>query len=319
MSKYTNEGWVEIVWVQAEDDFRQNIEDVMQLNVKNNQGKMVPMSTFISAETDLAPVQIVRYNSYESIRFNGEAAPGYTSGEAMAEMERLVGELPAGFGYEWTGLSFQEQEAAGQTILLMGLSVLVVFMVLSALYESWAIPLSVLMAVPLGMLGVVAMVTLKEMANDVYFQVGMITVIGLAAKNAILIVEFAKDAYARTDELIESTAHAARLRFRPIVMTSFAFILGVTPLALSSGAGAASQHAVGFGVLGGMLAATTVAVILGPIFFVPVFKVFRTKPRLLGAEARAFKEERSEEHAEQDQATKTSRPDDADSQQQENS
>lgn len=303
IGKYTNEGWVENVWVQAEDDFRQNIEDVMQLNVKNNQGKMVPMSTFISAETDLAPVQIVRYNSYESIRFNGEAAPGYTSGEAMAEMERLVGELPAGFGYEWTGLSFQEQEAAGQTILLMGLSVLVVFMVLSALYESWAIPLSVLMAVPLGMLGVVGMVTLKEMANDVYFQVGMITVIGLAAKNAILIVEFAKDAYARTGELIESTAHAARLRFRPIVMTSFAFILGVTPLALSSGAGAASQHAVGFGVLGGMLAATPLAVIFVPIFFVVVMRVFRTKPRLLGAEARAFEQEQAEKRAQEQNPT----------------
>src|SRR5690625_900015 len=306
IGKYTNEGWVENVWVQAEDDFRQNIEDVMQLNVKNNQGKMVPMSTFISAETDLAPVQIVRYNSYESIRFNGEAAPGYTSGEAMAEMERLVGELPAGFGYEWTGLSFQEQEAAGQTILLMGLSVLVVFMVLSALYESWAIPLSVLMAVPLGMLGVVGMVSLKEMANDVYFQVGMITVIGLAAKNAILIVEFAKDAYARTGELIESTAHAARLRFRPIVMTSFAFILGVTPLALSSGAGAASQHAVGFGVLGGMLAATPLALIFVPIFFVTVMWVFRTRPRLLGAEAREFEAKQARQRSLEQEANKGS-------------
>src|SRR5690625_1047519 len=297
IGKYTNEGWVENVWVQADEDFRMDIDQVMQLNVKNNQGEMVPLSTFVTAKPDLAPVQIVRYNSYESVRFNGEAAPGYTSGEAMAEMERLVGELPAGFGYEWTGLSYQEQAASGQTVILMALSVLVVFMVLSALYESWAIPLSVLLAVPLGMLGVVGMVTLKGMANDVYFQVGMITVIGLAAKNAILIVEFAKDAYARTDELIESTAHAARLRFRPIVMTSFAFILGVTPLALSSGAGAASQNAVGFGVLGGMLAATPLAVIFVPIFFVAVMRVFRTKPRLLGAEARAFKEEQERKRA----------------------
>jgi len=319
IGKYTNEGWVENVWVQADEAFRMDIDTVLQMNVKNNQGKMVPLSTFVTAKPDLAPVQIVRYNSYESVRFNGEAAPGYTSGEAMDEMERLVGQLPAGFAYEWTGLSFQEREAAGQTLILMGLSILVVFMVLSALYESWAIPFSVLLAVPLGMLGVVGMVSLKGMANDVYFQVGMITVIGLAAKNAILIVEFAKDAYARTDKLIESTAHAARLRFRPIIMTSFAFILGVTPLALSSGAGAASQHAVGFGVLGGMLAATPLAVIFVPIFFVTVMKVFKTKPRLLGAEARAFKEEQARLHAEQDQATKTSRPDDADSQQQENS
>src|SRR5690625_6635739 len=297
IGKYTNDGWVENVWVQADDEFRMDIDEVLQMNVKNNQGKMVPLSTFVSAQPDLAPVQIVRYNSYESVRFNGEAAPGYTSGEAMEEMERLVGELPPGFGYEWTGLSFQEQEAAGQTIILMGLSVLVVFMVLSALYESWAIPLSVLLAVPLGMLGVVGMVSLKGMANDVYFQVGMITVIGLAAKNAILIVEFAKDAYARTDELIESTAHAARLRFRPIVMSSFEFILVVTQLALSSGAGSVKKNAVGFGVLGGMLAATPLAVIFVPIFFVAVMRVFRTKPRLLGAEARAFKEEQERKRA----------------------
>jgi len=306
IGKYTNDGWVENVWVQADDEFRMDIDEVLQMNVKNNQGKMVPLSTFVSAQPDLAPVQIVRYNSYESVRFNGEAAPGYTSGEAMEEMERLVGELPPGFGYEWTGLSFQEQEAAGQTIILMGLSVLVVFMVLSALYESWAIPLSVLLAVPLGMLGVVGMVSLKGMANDVYFQVGMITVIGLAAKNAILIVEFAKDAYARTGELIESTAHAARLRFRPIVMTSFAFILGVTPLALSSGAGAASQHAVGFGVLGGMLAATPLALIFVPIFFVTVMRVFRTRPRLLGAEAREFEAQQARQRSLEQEANKGS-------------
>lgn len=302
IGKYTNEGWVENVWVQADDQFRMDIDQVLQLNVKNNEGKMVPLSTFVTAQPDLAPVQIVRYNSYQAVRFNGEAAPGYTSGEAMLEMERLVGELPAGFGYDWTGLSYQEKEASGQTVILMALSILVVFMVLSALYESWAIPLSVLLAVPLGMLGVVAMVTLKGMANDVYFQVGMITVIGLAAKNAILIVEFAKDAYARTGNLIESTAHAARLRFRPIIMTSFAFILGVTPLALSSGAGAASQHAVGFGVLGGMLAATPLAVIFVPIFFVAVMRVFKTKPRLLGAEARAFEEEQARQRAQANRA-----------------
>lgn len=302
IGKYTNEGWVENVWVQADEQFRMDIDQVLQLNVKNNEGKMVPLSTFVTVQPDLAPVQIVRYNSYQAVRFNGEAAPGYTSGEAMLEMERLVGELPAGFGYDWTGLSYQEKEASGQTVILMALSILVVFMVLSALYESWAIPLSVLLAVPLGMLGVVAMVTLKGMANDVYFQVGMITVIGLAAKNAILIVEFAKDAYARTGNLIESTAHAARLRFRPIIMTSFAFILGVTPLALSSGAGAASQHAVGFGVLGGMLAATPLAVIFVPIFFVAVMRVFKTKPRLLGAEARAFEEEQARQRAQANRA-----------------
>lgn len=286
IGKYTNSGWVESIWVQADDRFRMNIEDVMKLNAKNNEGKMVPLSTFVTAEAEQAPVQVVRYNSYESVRIGGAAAPGYTTGEAMAEMERLVAQLPAGFGFEWTGLSYQEIQAAGQSTILMALAVLVVFMVLAALYESWAIPLAVMLAVPLGMLGAVLLVSAKGMANDVYFQVGMVTVIGLSAKNAILIIEFAKDAVARGGDIIESTIEAARMRFRPIIMTSFAFILGVTPLALSSGAGAASQNAVGFGVLGGMLLATPLAVLFVPAFFVAVLRVFKTKPRLLGAEAK---------------------------------
>lgn len=286
IGKYTNSGWVENIWVQADDRFRMNIEDVMKLNAKNNEGKMVPLSTFVTAEAEQAPVQVVRYNSYESVRIGGAAAPGYTTGEAMAEMERLVAQLPAGFGFEWTGLSYQEIQAAGQSTILMALAVLVVFMVLAALYESWAIPLAVMLAVPLGMLGAVLLVSAKGMANDVYFQVGMVTVIGLSAKNAILIIEFAKDAVARGGDIIESTIEAARMRFRPIIMTSFAFILGVTPLALSSGAGAASQNAVGFGVLGGMLLATPLAVLFVPAFFVAVLRVFKTKPRLLGAEAK---------------------------------
>lgn len=286
LGKYTNAGWVENIWVQAEDRFRMNIDEVLQLNAKNNQGEMVPLSTFVTAKSELAPVQVVRYNSYESIRIGGSAAPGYTTGEAMAEMERLVAELPAGFGYDWTGLSYQEIQASGQSMILMGLAILVVFMLLAALYESWAIPLGVMLAVPLGMLGAVLLVSAMGMANDVYFQVGMVTVIGLSAKNAILIIEFAKDAVARGEDLIESTIEAARMRFRPILMTSFAFILGVTPLALSTGAGAASQNAVGLGVVGGMLAATPLAVMFVPAFFVAVIKVFKTKPRLLGAQAK---------------------------------
>src|SRR5690606_39728594 len=173
----------------------------------------------------------------------------YSSGQAMAEMERLVSELPSGFSAEWTGLSYQEIQAGNQTAILLGLAVLVVFMVRAALDASWAIPLAVMLAVPLGMLGAVLMVAGVGMVNDVYFQVGMVTVIGLSAKNAILIVEFAKDAYAAGASLLDATIEAARLRFRPILMTSFAFILGVPPLTLASGAGAASQHAVGFGVL----------------------------------------------------------------------
>lgn len=286
IGKYTNAGWVENIWVQAEDRFRMDEDELLNLNVKNNQGEMVPLRTFVSVSSELAPVQVVRYNSYDAIRIGGSAAPGYSSGEAMAEMVRLVGELPPGYGYEWTGLSYQEIQASGQSLILMGLAILVVFMLLAALYESWAIPLSVMLAVPLGMLGAVLLVSAMGMANDVYFQVGMVTVIGLSAKNAILIIEFAKDAVARGGNLIESTVEAARMRFRPILMTSFAFILGVLPLALATGAGAASQNAVGLGVVGGMLAATPLAVIFVPTFFVAVLKLFKTKPRLLGAQAK---------------------------------
>jgi multidrug efflux pump len=285
--KFTNQGWVQNVWVQADEEHRMTPDDVLKLNARNNQGQMVPLSSFVTVGWTRGPVQVVRYNSYESVRIGGSAAPGYSTGEAMAEMERLVAQLPAGFGYEWTGLSYQERQAGGQTSILLGLAVLVVFMVLAALYESWAIPLSVMLAVPLGMLGAVGLSSAMGMSNDVYFQVGMVTVIGLAAKNAILIVEFAKDTYARGGSIIDATVEAARLRFRPILMTSFAFILGVLPLALATGASSASQNAVGLGVLGGMLAATPLAVLFVPTFFVVVLTLFKTRPKLLGAHAPA--------------------------------
>ncbi|MFA5662756.1 multidrug efflux RND transporter permease subunit [Castellaniella sp.] len=282
ITKFTNQGWVQNVWVQAEPAARMNPDDILQLNARNAQGDMVPLSSFVTLEWTQGPVQVVRYNGYESVRIGGSAAPGYSSGQAMAEMERLIAELPPGLGYEWTGLSFQEIEAGNQSAILLGLSVLVVFMVLAALYESWAIPLSVMLAVPLGMLGAVMLSALMGKSNDVYFQVGMVTVIGLSAKNAILIVEFAKDMYASGASLIDSAVEASRLRFRPILMTSFAFILGVLPLVLATGAGAASQNAVGLGVLGGMLAATPLAVLFVPTFFVVILKLFKTKPKLLG-------------------------------------
>lgn len=280
--KFTNMGWVQNIWIQAEAHARMTADDVLKLNARNANGSMVPLSSFVSLSWTQGPVQIVRYNGYESVRISGSAGPGHSTGEAMAEMERLAAQLPAGLGYEWTGLSYQEIQAGSQTSILMGLSVLVVFMVLAALYESWAIPLSVMLAVPLGMLGAVLLSSLMGKANDVYFQVGMVTVIGLSAKNAILIVEFAKDLYASGGGLVDSAIEAARLRFRPILMTSFAFILGVLPLVLASGAGAASQNAVGLGVLGGMLAATPLAVLFVPTFFVVILKLFKTKPRLLG-------------------------------------
>ncbi|ARP94838.1 efflux RND transporter permease subunit [Bordetella genomosp. 13] len=302
LNKFPNMGRMQNVWVQAEQKYRMQVEDVLQLNARNNQGGMVPLSSFVTAKWVQGPVQVVRYNSYESIRIGGDAAPGYTSGEAMAEMERLMADLPPGFGYEWSGLSYQEVQAGNQAPILMGLALLVVFLVLAALYESWAIPLSVMLVVPLGMLGAVALVSAMGMSNDVYFQVGMVTVIGLAAKNAILIVEFAKDQYARGMGLYESAVEAARLRFRPILMTSLAFILGVVPLALATGAGAASQRAVGIGVLGGMLAATPFAVIFVPAFFVVVLGLFKTKPRLLGAEAKAYAEEQAARKRAEEQA-----------------
>ncbi|MBF22587.1 MAG: multidrug efflux RND transporter permease subunit [Pusillimonas sp.] len=282
VSKFPNQGRMQNVWVQAEADHRMNINDIMTLNVKNTQGGMVPMSALVDVEWDQGPVQVVRYNSYESVRIGGGAAAGYSTGEAMAEVERLIQQLPPGIGFEWTGLSYQERQAGAQSLILMGLAMLVVFLLLAALYESWAIPLSVMMMVPLGMLGAVTLVSLLGMSNDVYFQVGMITVMGLAAKNAILIVEFAKDAYADGKGLVESTIEAAKLRFRPILMTSFAFMLGVVPLAIATGPSSASQNAVGLGVLGGMLAATPLAMVFVPTFFVVIMTLFKTRPKKLG-------------------------------------
>ncbi|MDS1141479.1 efflux RND transporter permease subunit [Pusillimonas sp. SM2304] len=287
VAKFPNMGWIQNVWVQADQDHRMDVADIMKLNAINNQGETVPLASFVTADWEQGPVQVVRYNSYESIRLGGSAAPGYSSGQAMEEMQRLVAELPAGFGYEWTGLSYQEQQAGSQSIYLMALAMLVVFMVLAALYESWAIPVSVMLMVPLGMLGAVGIITALGMSNDVYFTVGMVTVIGLAAKNAILIVEFAKDTYAQGGDIIDATVEAARLRFRPILMTSFAFILGVVPLAIATGASSASQNAVGRGVVGGMLAATPLAMLFVPTFFVVVMGLFKVKPKLLGAHANA--------------------------------
>mgnify|MGYP003361698850 FL=1 len=219
-----------------------------------------------------------RYNGYQAVSISGEAGPGHTTGEAMLEMQRLVDQLPAGIGLEWTGLSLQEKLSGSQAPLLLGLSLLVVFLCLAALYESWSIPTAVLLVVPLGVLGAVLAVTLRGMPNDVFFKVGLITIIGLSAKNAILIIEFAKTLYDEGHDLVEATVKAARLRLRPIVMTSLAFILGVVPLAIATGASSGSQQAIGTGVIGGMIVAT-LAVVFVPVFFVVVMKLTRSKPR----------------------------------------
>ncbi|WP_055337072.1 efflux RND transporter permease subunit [Ralstonia solanacearum] len=276
---FPNYGRQQRVIVQADRINRMQPEDIMNLFVRNTQGSMVPMSAFAKGHWIVGPVQLVRYNGYPSIRISGDAATGASTGEAMDEMERLASKLPAGIGFEWTGQSLQEKSSGSQAPALYALSLLAVFLVLAALYESWSIPAAVILVVPLGVLGALLGVTLRVMPDDVYFKVGLIAVVGLSAKNAILIIEFAKDLQAQGKGLIEATLEAVHLRFRPIIMTSFAFILGVLPLAIATGASSASQRAIGTGVMGGMIAATVLAVVLVPVFFVVVRRVFKGSER----------------------------------------
>ncbi len=276
---FPNYGRQQRVIVQADRINRMQPEDIMNLFVRNTQGSMVPMSAFAKGHWIVGPVQLVRYNGYPSIRISGDAATGASTGEAMDEMERLASKLPAGIGFEWTGQSLQEKSSGSQAPALYALSLLAVFLVLAALYESWSIPAAVILVVPLGVLGALLGVTLRFMPDDVYFKVGLIAVVGLSAKNAILIIEFAKDLQAQGKGLIEATLEAVHLRFRPIIMTSFAFILGVLPLAIATGASSASQRAIGTGVMGGMITATVLAVVLVPVFFVVVRRVFKGSER----------------------------------------
>ena len=290
---FPNYGRQQRVIVQADKLNRMQPEDIMNLYVRNGQGNMVPMSTFAKGHWIVGPVQLVRYNGYPAVRLSGAAAPGASSGDAMAEMERLAAKLPAGIGYEWTGQSLQEKASGSQAPALYALSLLAVFLVLAALYESWSIPAAVILVVPLGVLGALLGVTLRAMPDDVYFKVGLIAVVGLSAKNAILIIEFAKDLQAQGKGLIEATLEAVHLRFRPIIMTSFAFILGVLPLAIATGASSASQRAIGTGVMGGMITATVLAVVLVPVFFVVVRRIFKgsERQRRLDAAHRPLEEE----------------------------
>ncbi|MAB01033.1 MAG: multidrug efflux RND transporter permease subunit [Stappia sp.] len=282
MNDFPNAGRMQSAIVQAEGYARANIDEVMKLNVRNVQGGMVPLSSFATAEWGFGPAQIVGYNGYPSIRINGEAAAGYSSGEALAEMERLAAGLPQGFAFEWTGQSLQEVESGSQAPILIGLSVLFVFLCLAGLYGSWSIPLSVMLIVPMGAIGTVAAVTLTGLQNDVFFTVGLITIVGLSAKNAILIVEVAKELIAEGRDLIEATSEACRLRFRPILMTSLAFTMGVLPMAVAKGPSAASQNAIGINVVGGMISATVLGLLFAPVFFVFVMKLTGTHRRLQG-------------------------------------
>ncbi|MFC5387137.1 multidrug efflux RND transporter permease subunit [Aquamicrobium segne] len=292
VNDYPNAGRMQRVTIQAQQDQRMSADGILNLNVPNASGGMVPLRSFATVSWTKGPAQVVGYNGYPAVRISGNAAPGYSSGAAIDEMQRLVSELPPGFGYEWSGQSLQEIQSGSQAPFLVGLTIVFIFLLLAALYESWSIPLSVMLVVPLGIIGSVLAVMLRDMPNDVYFKVGLITIIGLSAKNAILIVEFAKDLRAEGMGYMEAAIEAARLRFRPILMTSLAFTLGVTPLAVATGASAASQNAIGTGVLGGMISATVLAVFFVPVFFTFIMRMLKNtdeRPQTLPAEPEAEK------------------------------
>ncbi len=279
VNDFPSAGRLQRVIVQADAPDRMQPDDLLHVNALNAKGEPVPFSAFATTHWITGPMQTIRYNGYPTMRISGDAAPGYSTGDAMNEMERLAARLPEGFAYEWTGQSREEKLSGSTATVLFAFSLLAVFLALAALYESWSIPLSVLLVVPLGVLGVVLATTLRGFSNDIYFKVGMITVIGLSAKNAVLIIEFAKDLHAQGKSLVDAVLAAAHLRFRPILMTSLAFILGVLPLAIASGAGSASQRAIGTGVMGGMFSATMLAVFFVPVFFVVVRRIFKGSER----------------------------------------
>ncbi|HEX7637791.1 MAG TPA: efflux RND transporter permease subunit [Burkholderiaceae bacterium] len=279
VNDFPNAGRLQRVVVQADAAERMQPDDLLRLNAINASGQPVPLSAFTSARWITGPVQSIRYNGYPAMRIAGDASPGHSTGEAMAEMEKLAAQLPAGFGYEWTGQSREEKLSGSTAVILLGFSLLAVFLCLAALYESWSIPAAVLLVVPVGVLGALMGAWSRGFANDVYFKVGLITIIGLSAKNAVLIIEFAKDLQAQGRDVADAALQAVRLRFRPIIMTSLAFMLGVLPLAISRGAGSASQRAIGTGVMGGMAMATLVGVLFVPLFFVVVRKLFKGSRR----------------------------------------
>ncbi len=280
-SSYVNDfidrGRVKKVYVMGAADSRMQPEDLNKWYVRNAAGGMVPFSAFASAHWSFGAQKLNRYNGVPSFEIQGQPAPGYSSGDAMTAMEGIASKLPTGIGFDWTGLSFEERSSGQQAPALYAISLIVVFLCLAALYESWSIPTAVMLVVPLGVVGALLATMLRGLSNDVYFQVGLLTTVGLAAKNAILIVEFAKENFEHGGSLVEAAIHAARQRLRPILMTSMAFILGVLPLALSKGAGSGSQNAIGTGVIGGMLTGTFLAIFFVPTFFVTVLHLFKVK------------------------------------------
>ncbi|MCZ4344093.1 efflux RND transporter permease subunit [Sphingomonadaceae bacterium G21617-S1] len=286
INDFIDRGRVKRVYIQADAPFRTSPAAIGNLYVRGVSGSMAPFSAFADTGWQFGPARLERYNGESAVEIMGSPAPGYSSGAAMARMEELASKLPAGIGYEWTGLSYEERLSGGQAPALYALSLLIVFLCLAALYESWSVPIAVILVVPLGVLGTVTAAALAGLNNDIYLQVGLITTVGVAAKNAILIVEFAEEKMAQGLGAAQAAMEAARLRLRPILMTSFAFIFGVLPLALSRGAGAGGQNAIGWAVVGGMLSATILAIFFVPMFFIVVKKLFRQdRPRAPDPEA----------------------------------
>ena len=273
VNDFIDKGRVKKVYLQGDAQYRMLPEDVKNWYARNDKGEMVPFSAFTSGRWIYGSPRLERYNGVPSVNVIGQGKPGVSSGDAMLAVEEMVAKLPKGIGYEWTGMSLQERESGNQAPLLYALSILIVFLCLAALYESWSVPFAVILVVPLGVIGAVLFAMGRGLSNDVYFQVGLLTTIGLAAKNAILIVEFAKQLHEEGMELLAATKEAVRMRLRPIIMTSLAFMLGVTPLVISTGAGSGSQNAIGTGVFGGMFSATVLAIYFVPVFFVVVFRL----------------------------------------------
>jgi hydrophobe/amphiphile efflux-1 (HAE1) family protein len=279
VNQFVDKDRVKKVFVQADAAFRMLPDDLNRWYVRNATGGMVPFSAFSTSHWTFGSPLLERYNSTPAVEILGQPSAGKSSGDALKTMEGLVAKLPAGFGIEWTGLSFQERLAGAQTLQLYFMSLLIVFLVLAALYESWSIPLAVLLVVPLGVLGALAATTLRGLDNDVFFQVSLLTTVGLSAKNAILIVEFAENLIARGEETVAAVLDAAHQRLRPILMTSIAFGLGTVPLAISTGAGAASRTAIGTGVIGGMITGTLLSIFFVPLFYVAIRKIFKIQPK----------------------------------------
>jgi multidrug efflux pump len=281
IDQFVDRGRVKRVFMQGDAPYRMTPDDLGKWYVRTSSGTMAPFSAFADTRWAFGPARLEHYNGQPSMEIQGQSSPGFSSGAAMDEMEALARQLPKGIGYEWTGLSYQERLSGAQAPALYALSLLVVFLCLAALYESWTIPVAVMLVIPLGVTGAVLAATLRGLYNDIYFQVGLLTTIGISAKNAILIVEFAVTAEKRGVAPFEAAMQAARTRLRPILMTSLAFIAGVFPLAIATGAGAGSQNDIGTGVIGGMLAATILAIFFVPIFFVLVrggLKTLRPPP-----------------------------------------